>query len=69
MTNQEIARERFNAYDKANSAIGWAKDYALDAAHGYQHGWIVVNGESWSKEMAFPEIRFPRFPADQGLND
>ena len=69
MTNQEIARQRFAAYDAANSAIGWRKDYALDAAHGYQHGWIVVNGESFNKDKAFPEIRFPRFPADQGLSD
>ena len=69
MTNQEIARQRFAAYDAANSAIGWRKDYALDAAHGYQHGWIVVNGKGFDHEAAFPGKFFPRFPADQGLSD
>lgn len=69
MTNQEIAQARFHAYDAANSAIGWRKDYALDEAHGYQHGWIIVNGESFNKEKAFPGLFIPRFPADQGLSD
>jgi hypothetical protein len=82
MTNQDIARQRLSAFDSAMTAWtfgDWgtmtdvaardAQTAAIEAAHGYTHGWIVVNGESFNHEKAFPERRYPRFPADQGLND
>lgn len=40
-----------------------------EAEYGYRHGWISFDGQSYDMESAFPEQRFPRFPADQGLSD
>lgn len=40
-----------------------------DAEFNFKHGWIIVDGQSFSGEMLFPEQHWPRFPADQGLND
>ena len=82
MTNQQIAAERFTAFDTEMRAFTrgvWATmtdvkardalEREIKERHGYKHGWIVVNGQSFNHELAFPEIRFPRFPADQGLSD
>jgi len=76
MTNQQIAKQIFDARMAEIIAldfhgIGDEKEinnryYVL---YGYKHGWIVVNGESFDMERANPGERFPRFPADQGLND
>lgn len=81
MTNLEIARERLTAHQRETTAFifgDWAKlgveerdqrQADIDARHGYRHGWIQVNGEGFDMDKAFPEVRFPRFPADQGLSD
>lgn len=81
MTNREIAAQRFTAYQAEMLAFTmqeWpyldvetaaARDAEINAKHGYKHGWIVVNGESFNMELAFPNERFPRFPADQGMSD
>lgn len=82
MTNQEIAADRFNAFNSEMRAFtfgAWAtmKDVSardamereIEARHGYKHGWIAVNGESFNMERAFPDQFFPRFPADQGCSD
>lgn len=81
MTNQQIAAERFTAFDKEMNAFTfgpWATmgiterneaEAEIKARHGYTHGWMVINGESFNHERAFPDRFFPRFPADQGLND
>lgn len=82
MTNQQIAAQRFNAYHAEMNAFtfgDWAtmtdipardaREQEINDRHGFRHGWIVVNGESFNMELAFPGERFPRFPADQGLND
>lgn len=82
MTNQQIAAERFTAYQREMNAFtfgDWAtmtdvaaraaREAEIKARHGWKHGWIVVNGESFNMELAFPNHFFPRFPADQGTND
>lgn len=82
VTNQQLAAERFDAYDKEITAFTfgpWATmtsvaaqhaGYAeIEARHGYRHGWMTINGEGFNHETAFPHKFFPRFPADQGLND
>lgn len=82
MTNQEIAAERFAAYDREminftmNVWVNMTDLVARSKAeqdiknkHGVHHGWIVVNGEGFNHEKAFPTRSFPRFPADQGLSD
>ena len=82
MTNQEIAAERFTAFNGEMNAFimgEWAtmkdvtarnaREQAIRDAHGYKHGWIVINGESFNVERAFPNQFFPRFPADQGTSD
>jgi broad specificity phosphatase PhoE len=82
MTNQQIAIERFMAYDRemATFTFGdWAtmtdvvarneREQEIKDRHGIRHGWIVVNGESFNRERAFPDQFFPRFPDDQGLSD
>ncbi|WP_234731781.1 hypothetical protein [Acidocella facilis] len=82
MTNQEIAAERFKAFDAEmhNFTFGeWAtmtdltaraaREREIEVKHGYNHGWIEVNGEGFNHELAFPNQFFPRFPADQGLSD
>jgi hypothetical protein len=82
MSNQQVAAERMSAFDKEmNSFIQreWpfmkdiaaraAREREIEAKHGYQHGWISVNGEGFNHEKAFPDKFFPRFPADQGLSD
>ena len=30
----------------------------IDARHGYKHGWIIVNGYSFDRHMAFPHLTF-----------
>jgi hypothetical protein len=82
MTRQEIAARRFDAYDRDMNAFTFgewatmkdvkardARGAEIKAAHGYRHGWIVVEGEGFNREMAFPGQFFPRFPADQGCSD
>jgi len=72
MTNQQIAADLFNRRMTEIIALdfrGIGNEQEINARYGYKHGWIVVNGESFNMEKAFPNERFPRFPADQGLND
>lgn len=82
MTNQEIAAQRFTDYQAEMNAFSFgewatmtdidarnAREAEIKARHGYRHGWIVVNGESFDMELAFPDQFFPRFPADQGTSD
>lgn len=81
-TNREIAADRLKAYDAEMLKFTFgewatmtdivardAKEQAIKNKHGFLHGWIVVNGESFNHELAFPDQFFPRFPADQGLSD
>lgn len=72
MTNQQIAAERFNARSKEIIELdfrGIGNEQEINTRYGYRHGWIVVNGESFNMELAFPGKIFPRFPADQGTSD
>lgn len=82
MTNQQVAAERFTAFDAEMRAFTFgewatmtdinarsAREREIEERHGYKHGWIVVNGESFNHERAFPDQFFPRFPADQGTSD
>ena len=82
MTNQQLAAERFTAYQREMNAFlfgDWAtmtdiearaaREAEIKARHGYRHGWIEVNGESFDMARAFPDQFFPRFPADQGTSD
>lgn len=67
MTVQEMAA-RFEAYDKETLAFGeWldmncagrdARQAEIDAKHGYKHGWIIVDGRSFSRYEAFPTATF-----------
>lgn len=71
-TNQQIAAEIFNARTTEIIELdfrGVGNEQEINNRYGYNHGWVVVNGESFNMEKAFPNERFPRFPADQGLND
>ncbi len=53
MTNLEIARARFEAYDTATIEHLFRNGPAVnDADFGYHHGWIIVNGESFDRERA-----------------
>ena len=69
--NQRLARMAFKAIGLAHLVQDFGGPIAapVEAAYGYQHGWIVINGESFNHDKAFPEIQFPRFPADQGCSD
>lgn len=72
MTNQQIAAERFQARQREIIELdfrGVGNEQEINERYNFRHGWIVVNGESFDMERAFPGERFPRFPADQGLND
>jgi hypothetical protein len=82
MTNQQIAAERFTAFSTEMNAFifgDWARmtdvaarsarEREIEERHGYQHGWMTVNGEGFNSEKAFPDQFFPRFPVDQGLSD
>lgn len=72
MINQQIAAEIFTARQAEIIELdfrGIGNEAEINARYGYRHGWIVVNGESFNIELAFPNERFPRFPADQGLSD
>lgn len=82
MTNQQIAAAAFTAFNKEMTAFtfgAWATmtdvvardaaEQAIKDRHGFRHGWIVVNGEAFNMELAFPGERFPRFPVDQGTSD
>lgn len=53
MTNRELAASQFKAYESAmiehmfrNAPEPKGEEF------GYQHGWVVVNGESFNREMA-----------------
>jgi hypothetical protein len=35
-----------------------ARQAEIDARHGYKHGWIIVNGYSFDRHMAFPHLTF-----------
>ena len=72
MTNQQIAAKKFDDRMKEIVAFdfhGIGNEQEINARYGYKHGWIVVNGQSFNMEMAFPGMLFPRFPADQGTSD
>ena len=72
MTNQEQAAELFRAREREIIELDYRGVGVIDeinARYGFSHGWIVVNGESFNKEKAFPMLLFPRFPADQGTSD
>ena len=72
MTNQEIAAEIFTSRSKEILDFdfhGIGDETEINERYGFHHGWIVVNGESFNMERAFPDQFFPRFPADQGLSD
>ncbi len=69
MSNQEIARAKFEELDKALLAARFEGCAEIEAQFGYKHGWLQINGEGFNREKAFPERRYPRFPADQGLSD
>jgi hypothetical protein len=79
MSNQQIARERFKAYDAEMHRFifdVWVHMTDIDARdaaereikerHGYQHGWFNVNGEGFCRERAFPESPYQW---DQGVSD
>lgn len=52
MTNLETARKMFKAYDAATIEHLFRNAPAVDDADfGYRHGWIVVNGQSFNREM------------------
>ncbi len=69
LTTNQMA-ERFNAYDKETHAfifgdwinLSWderdQRQADIDARHGYKHGWIIVNGYSFDRHMAFPNAVF-----------
>ena len=82
MTNQQIAAARFTAFSKEMTdfifgewatmrdvAARDAREAEIEARHGVRHGWMIVNGEGFNTERAFPDQKFPRFPADHGLSD
>lgn len=58
MTNQQIAASRFAARQTEIIALdfhGVGNETEINARYGYQHGWIVVGGESFNREMATGE--------------
>jgi hypothetical protein len=69
MTVQEMAN-RFEAYDAETLAftfgewleMNWsdreARQAEIDLKHGYKHGWINVEGRSFSRQEAFPNLTF-----------
>lgn len=78
-TNQQIARERFKAYDDEMHHFTfnvWVHMTDIDARnaaeqeikdrHGVHHGWITVNGEGFSHDRAFPESPYQAY---QGVAD
>lgn len=70
MCLQLIAREALSRWVRAQTLADFGRAPPPDAdAFGYRHGWVHVDGYGWDHDLAFPEIRFPRFPADQGLSD
>lgn len=70
MTIKEMA-SRFEAYDLETLTFihrgGWvnmtwqerdSKQAEIDARHGYKHGWIIIDGVSFSRHDAFPNSTF-----------
>ena len=69
MTVEEMAA-RFNAYDTETRRfifgewlnLQWperdTRQAEIDARHGFRHGWIIVNGQSFDRHMAFPNELF-----------
>lgn len=69
MTVQEMAA-RFDAYDSETLAftfgewldMNWhdrdVRQAEIDAKHGYKHGWIIVDGQSFDRYQAFPNQTF-----------
>lgn len=69
MTVSEM-QSRFDAYDSETLAftfgewlnMTWperdAKQAEIDARHSYKHGWIIVDGQSFCREDAFPDRPF-----------
>ena len=68
---EEEMQSRFHAYDVESTmflcsgewlGMTWAqredRQAEIDAHHGYKHGWIIVNGYSFDRRMAFPNIAF-----------
>lgn len=72
MTNQQIAAQLFQNRQQEIIDLdfrGIGDEREINERYGFRHGWVVVNGESFDMERAFPGQFFPRFPADQGVND
>jgi len=55
MTNLEIAIAQFADLNRAMVAF-WKGEAAepVDADYGYKHGWVTVNGESFSSRVLHP---------------
>lgn len=54
MTNLEIARSLFTAYNKAMIEHLFRNAPApIETDFNYRHGWVHVNGEGFSHEMCF----------------
>lgn len=69
-SDTETARSLFQAFDKARIEADYGRaEEPNEAAFFYRHGWIILNGRGYCREECFPEMTFPRFPADQGLSD
>ena len=62
--------QRFEAYDHETLAftfgdwlnLDWnernRRQAEIDAKHGYKHGWLIIDGQSFSREQAFPNQQF-----------
>ena len=53
MTKQiEIAKANLEAFDKARiAALFHQGPEPVEADYGYKHGWIILNGVSYSREQ------------------
>lgn len=72
MSNRELAAQAFLSRQREIHAFdmsGIGSEQEINSKYGYRHGWIEINGESFNRDLAFPDQTFPRFPADQGTND
>jgi hypothetical protein len=69
MTVKEMVK-RFDAYNAEVLAftfgewlnMSWAERDAhqaeIDSRHNYKHGWIIVDGESFNQQDAYPDRLF-----------
>ena len=69
MTAIEKARALWNARRSAVIEQDFRNGPKVnDADYSYRHGWIAVDGQSFTGEMLFPAQHWTRFPADQGVS-